>query len=175
MQLQVAKKTVKRVHVSSYLQHNQMQYKAWLCLLRDPQHLFWCLSPFRTKSQEQTSRGIQSKKGQNSRVNGNIHVTWGVPRSVACSAAEMEMGALFLKTKEAKIPCLELDELECPQDATRSFSTAAVIANESVKRSHLMKMQFLHRRLSQKWSCFMSNGAPRQSKHGWLIFKTVHP
>jgi hypothetical protein len=51
-------------------------------------------------------------------LNGAIQVLCTVLKFVASSAAEAELGALFLNAKEAKMMRLTLQELDHPQPAT---------------------------------------------------------
>ena len=55
--------------------------------------------------------GSVSQKGKNIKMNGNIFVACGILRIVVCSAAEAELGALFLNIKKVKLPRLALNEL----------------------------------------------------------------
>ena len=86
-------------------------------------------------------------KGQEIKMNGNIFVACGILKIVVASAAEAELGALFLNTKEGKIICLMLEEMGHRQPPTPVHcdnSTAAGIANNTVKRqqSRSMEMRF---------------------------------
>ena len=47
--------------------------------------------------------GEVPKKGENIQMNGNIFVSCGILQIVVCSAAEAELGALFLNIKEGKV------------------------------------------------------------------------
>ena len=85
--------------------------------------------------------------GKPIQLNGNIVVVSSVLRFVFSSAAEAELGALFLNGKEAKILRLILQELGHPQPPTPIHcdnKTATGIANDTVKkhRSRSMKMRF---------------------------------
>ena len=91
--------------------------------------------------------GEVPKKGENIQMNGNIFVSCGILRIVVCSAAEAELGALFLNIKEGKVLRLALRELGHRQPPTPVHcdnSTAAGIANDTVKkqRSRSMEMRF---------------------------------
>ena len=91
--------------------------------------------------------GSVPKDDEDIKVNGNIYVACGVLRIVVCSAAEAELGALFLNIKEGKVLRMTLEELGHPQPATPVHcdnSTATGIANDSVKkqRSRSMEMRF---------------------------------
>ena len=48
--------------------------------------------------------GSIPKDNQDIQLNGNIHLTCTILKMVAASAAEAELGALFLNAQEAKIP-----------------------------------------------------------------------
>ena len=91
--------------------------------------------------------GSVPKKGEDIRTNGSIFVATGILKIVVCSAAEAELGALFLNLKEGKILRLVLEEMGHRQPPTPVHcdnSTAAGIANDSVKRqrSRSMEMRF---------------------------------
>ncbi len=51
-------------------------------------------------------------------INGAIHITCTILKLVAASAAEAELGALFLNAQEAKVLRLVLEELGHPQPPT---------------------------------------------------------
>ena len=77
-------------------------------------------------------------------LNVVIHVLCTILRFVAASAAEAELGALFLSAKEAKIMCLTLEELGHPQPATPIHidnSTKVGIVNNTVKRQKSRSME----------------------------------
>jgi hypothetical protein len=81
------------------------------------------------------------------KLNGAIHVLCTVLKFVAASAAEAELGALFLNAKEAKIMRLTLEELGHPQPPTPIHidnSTTVGIVNNTVKRqkSRSMEMRY---------------------------------
>eukprot|EP00956_Cyclotella_meneghiniana_P021059 scaffold37874_cov42-Cyclotella_meneghiniana.AAC.3 len=81
------------------------------------------------------------------KLNGAILVFCGILKFVVASAAEAELGALFLNCKEGKIQRLILEELGHPQPPTPVHcdnATATGIANDSVKkqRSGSMEMRF---------------------------------
>jgi hypothetical protein len=80
-------------------------------------------------------------------INGVIPVLCTILRFVAASAAEAELGALFLNAKEAKIMCLMLEELGHLQPPTTIHvdnSTTIGIVNNTVKRqkSRSMEMRY---------------------------------
>ena len=64
-------------------------------------------------------------------------MTCSILKNVAASAAEDELGALFLNAKEAKILRLTLEELGYPQPPTKIHvdnTTATGIVNNTIKR-----------------------------------------
>eukprot|EP00804_Cyclotella_cryptica_P019753 CCRYP_009658-RA/>CCRYP_009658-RA protein AED:0.44 eAED:0.44 QI:0/0/0/1/0/0/2/0/258 len=80
-------------------------------------------------------------------LNGAIYVFCGILKFVVASAAEAELGALFLNCKEGKILRLVLQELRHNQPPTSTHcdnETATGIANNTVKkqRSRSMEMRF---------------------------------
>jgi hypothetical protein len=81
------------------------------------------------------------------RLNGAIAVLCTILKFVAATAAEAELGALFLTAKEAKIIRLTLEELGHPQPLTPIHcdnSTTVGIVNNTVKRqkSRSMEMRY---------------------------------
>ena len=80
-------------------------------------------------------------------LNGEIYVHSGILKFVVASAAEAELGALFLNTEEGKILRTILEELGHAQPPTPincDNLTAVGIANDTVKkqRSRSMEMRF---------------------------------
>jgi hypothetical protein len=80
-------------------------------------------------------------------LNGAIHTLCTVLKLVAASAAEAELGALFLNAQEVKILRLILEEMGHPQPPTPIHcdnNTAVGIANDTVKRqrSRAMEMRY---------------------------------
>ena len=78
------------------------------------------------------------------RLNGAIHVISTILKFVAASAAEAELGALFVNAKEGRVIRLILQELGHPQPPTPIHcdnSTAAGIANNTVKRQRSRSME----------------------------------
>jgi hypothetical protein len=47
--------------------------------------------------------GSVPQDGDPIKLNRSIHITWAILKLVAASAAEAELGALFLNTQEAKV------------------------------------------------------------------------
>ena len=77
-------------------------------------------------------------------LNGNIAITCAILKLVAASAAEAELGALFLNTQEAKVIRLILEELGHPQPPTPVHidnSTAVGIVNNTIKRQRSRSME----------------------------------
>ena len=80
-------------------------------------------------------------------LNGNVHITCAILKLVAASAAEVELGALFLNGQEAKIIRLILEEMGHPQPPTPIHvdnTTTAGIMNNMIKceRSRAMEMRY---------------------------------
>ena len=75
--------------------------------------------------------------GKPIKINGNIIITCKILKLVASSAAEGELGTLFVNTKEARILCLTLAELGHSQSQTPIHvdNTAAIgIVDSTIKR-----------------------------------------
>jgi len=69
--------------------------------------------------------------------NGPVHILCQIMKSVMSSAAEAELGALFLNAQAICPMCTTLDELGHPQPATplqTKNSTASGIANDTMKQ-----------------------------------------
>ena len=86
--------------------------------------------------------------GQPITLNGAVYVFGGILKSVVASAAEAELGALFINYKAGKVIRLVLQELGHPQPPIPVHydnQTAVGIANETVKkqRSRSMEMRFV--------------------------------
>ncbi len=80
-------------------------------------------------------------------INGAIHITCTILKLVAASAAEAELGALFLNAQEAKVIRLVLEELGHPQLPTLIHvdnTTTVGIVNNTIKRqlSRAMEMRY---------------------------------
>ena len=91
--------------------------------------------------------GSLPKDGDPIKLNGNILTTCSILKLVAASAAEAELGALFLNAQEAKVIRLILKELGHPQPPTPIHvdnTTAVGIVNNSIKRqrSRAMEMRY---------------------------------
>ena len=81
--------------------------------------------------------GSLPRDGDPIKLNGAIHVTCTILKLVAASAAEAELGALFLNAQEAKVIQLVLAELGHPQPPTPIHidnTTTVGIVNNTIKR-----------------------------------------
>ena len=81
------------------------------------------------------------------KLNGAIHITSTILKLVAASAAEAELGALFLNAQEAKVLRITLHELGHPQPKIPIHidnTTAVGICNNTIKRqrSRAMEMRY---------------------------------
>jgi hypothetical protein len=111
------------------------------------------------------------------KLNGPIFDLCVILQLVAASAAEAELGALFLNTQQAKIVRLILEELGHSQPPTPIHcdnKTAAGIANDSVKRqrSRAMEMRYFwicdqvkHGHVKVEWHPGLENLGDYLSKH----------
>jgi hypothetical protein len=93
--------------------------------------------------------GWLPKDNEPIRLNGAIFDLCTILKMVAASAAEAELGALFMNAKEGRILRLTLHELGHPQPPTPIHcdnATAAGIANGTVKkqRSRSMEMRYFY-------------------------------
>ena len=91
--------------------------------------------------------GSMPKNGEPIFLNGNIQITSAILKLVAASAAEAELGALFLNAQEATIIRLILHELGHPQPPTPIHidnTTTVCIVNNTIKRqrSRSMNMRY---------------------------------
>jgi len=88
--------------------------------------------------------GSMPKNGEPIFLNGNIAVTCAIIKIVAASAAEAELGALFINAKEAKIIRIILSKLGHPQPPTPIHvdnTTAVGIVNNTIKRQRSRSME----------------------------------
>ena len=121
-------------------------------------------------------------------LNGPILTLCTILKLVAASAAEAELGAIFLNATEAKIIRLTLEEIGHPQPPTPMHcdnATAARIANNTVKRQQSQSMEMRnfyicdlvkHGILNVKWHPGQENLADYASKHhDAKHHKTVRP
>jgi hypothetical protein len=86
--------------------------------------------------------GSIPQDGDPIKLNGAIHITCTILKLVATSAAEAELGALFLNAQEAKGLQLILTELVHPQPPTPIHidSTSTVeIVNNTIKQQRSQK------------------------------------
>jgi hypothetical protein len=91
--------------------------------------------------------GSIPQDGDPIKLNGAIHITCTILKLVAASAAEAELGALFLNAQEAKVLQLILTELGHPQPPTPihiDTTTTVGIVNNTIKqqRSRAMEMRY---------------------------------
>ena len=91
--------------------------------------------------------GSVPKDGNPISLNGAVHITCTILKLVAASAAEAELGALFLNAQEAKVLRLMLNELghHQPKIPIHIDNTTAVgICNNTIKRqrSRAMEMRY---------------------------------
>ena len=80
--------------------------------------------------------GSLPRDGDPIKLNGAIHITCTILKLVAASAAEAELGALFLNAQEAKVIRLVLTELGHPQPPTPihiNNTTTVGIVNNTIK------------------------------------------
>jgi hypothetical protein len=80
-------------------------------------------------------------------MNSAVHITCTILKLVAASAAEVELGALFLNAQEAKVIRLVLEELGHSQPPTPTHidnTTSVGIVNNTIKqqRSRAMEMRY---------------------------------
>jgi hypothetical protein len=88
--------------------------------------------------------GSMPRDGEPIQLNGNIAITCAILKIVAASAAEAELGALFVNTKEARVIRLILSELGHPQPPTPIHidnTTAVGIVNSTIKRQRSRSME----------------------------------
>ena len=90
--------------------------------------------------------GSLPREGEPIHINCNIAVTCAILKIVASSAAEVELGALFLNTEEAQIVRLILAELGYPMPQTPIHidnTTAVGIVNSTIKRKRSRAMEMM--------------------------------
>jgi hypothetical protein len=121
--------------------------------------------------------GWSPNDGDPIKLNGAFFTLCTILRFVITSAAEAELGALFLNCKEGMIFCLRLEELGHPEPKMHihcNNATAVGIANNTVKnqQSRLMEMHYFWvcDKVAQdaydiKWHLGQENLADYQSKH----------
>ena len=121
--------------------------------------------------------GWSPNDGDPIKLNGAFFTLCAILRFVVASAAEAELGALFLNCKEGMIFCMTLEELGHPQPKTPVHcdnATAVGIANNTVKRQRSRSMEMRYFWVSDKiaqdaynvkWHPGQENLADYQSKH----------
>ena len=93
--------------------------------------------------------GQEPQDGKPIILNGNVFIVCGILKFVVASAAEAELGALFVNGKESKILRLILHEMGHPQPPTPIHcdnKTATGIANDTVKKTD-----------HGQWKCFLGH------------------
>ena len=91
----------------------------------------------RSRAGRHSFLGSLPKEGTPIKLNGNIAITCAILKLVAASAAEAELGALFLNVQEARILRLILYEMGHPQPQTPVHvdnTTCVGIVNNTIKR-----------------------------------------
>ena len=121
--------------------------------------------------------GALSTNDKPIKLNGAFHTLCAILRFVVASAAEAELGALFLNCQEGIIFQTTLEDLGHPQPRIPvhcNNATAVGIANNTIKRqqSRAMEMKYFwtcekdaQKMYSFKWHPEMENLADYQSKH----------
>jgi len=115
--------------------------------------------------------GSIPKDGCPIRLNGAILTNCTILKCVAASAAEAELGALFLNALEAKIMRLTLEEMGHPQPPTPIHcdnSTAVGITSNTIKRqrSRAMNMRYFWLLCHEAQKLFKINYHPGQENLG---------
>ena len=115
--------------------------------------------------------GSIPKDGCPIRLNGAILTNCTILKCVAASAAEAELGALFLNALEAKIMRLTLEEMGHPQPPTPIHcdnSTAVGITSNTIKRqrSRAMNMRYFWLLCHEAHKLFKINYHPGQENLG---------
>ena len=86
-------------------------------------------------------------KRQTIKLNGNIHITCAILKLVAASAVEAEIGALFLKAREAKVLRMTLQKSGHTQPPTTinvNNKTVVGIVNNTIKRQQSRAMEIIY-------------------------------
>ena len=120
--------------------------------------------------------GSVPRNGENIKLNGNIAITCTILKLVATSAAEAELGALFIHTQETRIIRLMLHELDHPQPTTPIHidnTTEVGIVNSTIKRQRSRSMEILAigSTSTKILQFFIST---RTGEHGRISNKTPH-
>ena len=88
--------------------------------------------------------GSVPQEGTPIKLNGNIAITCAILKLVAASAAETELGVLFLNVQETRILHLMLYEIGHPQPQTPAhvYNTTCVgIINNTIMRQQSLTME----------------------------------
>ena len=108
------------------------------------------------------------------KLNGAFFVLCTILRLVAASAAEAELGALFLNAKQAKIFKITLEEMGHPQPPTPVHidnSTTVGIVNNTIKRQKSRSMEIKYWWLQDQEAQNFSHFTNIQDKRTWA---TIH-
>ena len=143
------KNTLKRVHqLLNYMATNPnavIRYRASDMILNAHSDASYLSAPrARSRAGGYFFLGSLPKTNQPITLNGAIHVTCTILKLVCSSAAEAELGALFLNAQEAKILRLILQEMGHPQPSTPIHidnTTAVGIVNSTIKRQRSRSME----------------------------------
>jgi hypothetical protein len=121
--------------------------------------------------------GSVSRDGKPIKLNGAFHTLCSILQCVVASAAEAELGALFMNCQEGMIFKATLEDLGHPQSPIpvhRNNATAVGIPNNTIKRqrSRAMEMKYFwtceidaQKVFLFKWHPGMENLVDYQSKH----------
>jgi hypothetical protein len=104
-------------------------------------------------------------------INGAIHITCTILKLMVSSAAEAELGAIFLNAQEAKVICLVLEKLGHLQPPTPihiNNNTTVGIVNKTIKQQWMraMKMQYFWLLDSEVQKLFRFHCQPGQENLG---------
>ena len=94
--------------------------------------------------QEDSFLGSMPGDGAPTQRNGNIAITCKILKIVAASTTKVDLGALFMNAKEARVICLILAELghsQLPKPIHIDNTTAVRIVNSMVKRQRSQSME----------------------------------
>lgn len=106
--------TVLRLHGNAPTCQNPLP-----CFQHGPQHPVRPLLSQHLRCMQQSSwnifLGYIPQNGKPIKLNGTIHILCPVLKFITASAAEVELGTIFINAKEAKVMQLTLKELDHPQ------------------------------------------------------------
>ena len=106
------------VHILDYLATRSMQKKQYyasdMALYIHSDTSYLSQSKAKSRSEESCLMEIKPKVSVPIKMDCNIHVSYGILRSVVCSAAEAELKVICLNLKKDKILYLALEELGQP-------------------------------------------------------------